>query len=590
MTLAVTVLATLGGTNAATAQGTTALRSGCRGPAGSIAIADNLLRNRYTLGVHRTVTLPGDPSWAENPLGDVNWLFNYHSLRFVLALTTAWSETGDRRYLDRASFLLSDWAHDNPRMGAPSTWAWNDHATAWRAVVYACAAEVLPRTTWLSDALVLHGTTLADPAFYRTDGGNHALNQDLGLLEIGCFLGRRDWMTTASGRLGSLVSRSVDTSGVTNEQSVYYEQYNYERYRYAETRLAECGQPVAAAFERVDLMPTFLAHATLPDGTYVPLGDTQTGHLAARIDGTVAEYAATGGASGPKPASTSRAYGAGFAFVRTGWGEVRPFADETMMSVGFGPPHLMRGPGSHGHDDGSAITLYAYGKSIIVDGGLYSYSPGAYRWWFVGRSAHNVVTVDGLQPAPASTWVRWKRSSATLFELMMTGHPYSGITADRRVTFSRSLGYAIVDDQLASASSRTFRQLWHLREGTAPVVTGSRAWTTAPRSNVMVVQVIAPTATRIVKGATSPIQGWVSYKYGTKVAAPVVESRRAGKTGRFLTLLVPFATTRPWVTVTNVSLRPTGYSLTVTINGRSERVVAGSTLSRITPISLPPAR
>lgn len=196
------------------------------------------------------------------------------------------------------------------------------------------------------------------------------------------------------------------------------------------------------------------------------------------------------------------------------------------------------------------------------------------------------MTVDGLQPAAASTWVRWKRSSATLFELMMTGQPYRGVSADRRVTFSRSLGYAIVDDRLASASSRTFRQLWHLREGTAPVVTGSRAWTTAPQSNVMIVQVIAPTATRIVKGATSPIQGWVSYKYGTKVAAPVVESRRAGRTGRFLTLLVPFATTRPWVTVTDVSLRPTGYSLTVTINGRSERVVAGSTLSRITPTSL----
>ena len=521
------------------------------------------------------MTLPANPTWAEDPLHQVNWLFNYHSLRFVWALTTAWAETGDQRYLDRASFLLHDWYRDNPRSSPPSIWSWNDHGTAWRAMVYVCAAEILPRATWLTRALALHGKTLADPAFYRVDG-NHALNQNIGLLELGCFLGRRDWMGTAARRLSSLISRSVDSAGATNEQSVFYEFYNYDRYRYAETRLAECGQPIGSAFARVDRMPTFLAHATLPDGTYVPLGDTQAGN-ASSIRGTPAEFAATLGASGPKPSSTSRVYGAGFAFARTGWGETRPYADETMLSVRFGPARIF-----HGHNDGSAVTLYAYGASVLLDSGMYSINPGPYRHYFIGRSAHNVVTVDHARSTPKATKVLWKRSSSTLFELLMSGHPYAGVAAERRVTFSRGLGYVIVDDRLGSTTSRTFHQLWHLREGSAPARSGARTWTTSDRSNVLMIQVIPPTSTRIVSGRTSPIQGWVSYHRDKRLAAPVVDSQRSGASARFLTVLVPFATTRPTVTLSHLRLWSGGYDVIVTIDGKSEHVFAARSTSRIT--------
>ena len=304
------------------------IRQECLGPANSVAVADNLLLNRYTLANFPTVTLPSNPTWTENPLKQVNWLFNYHSLRFVWALTTAWSQTGDQRYIDRAKFLLYDWQRDNPRIGSPSIWSWNDHATAWRAMVYVCAAEILPDYTWLMRTLRIHGETLASPSFYRAEG-NHALNQDIALLEVGNALGRSDWERLAASRVAKLVTNSVDTSGVTNEQSVFYQLYNYDRYNAARKRLRELHQPVGSGFARIDLMPGFLAHATYPDGRYVPLGDTEA-NKATAIPGTWAQFAATQGAAGPKPSTTTRLYGAGYAFARTGWGETRPFADETM--------------------------------------------------------------------------------------------------------------------------------------------------------------------------------------------------------------------------------------------------------------------
>ena len=555
------------------------IRQDCLGPANSVAVADDLLRNRYTLANFPTVTLPSNPTWKENPLKQVNWLFNYHSLRFVWALTTAWSQTGERRYLDRATFLLYDWQRDNPRVGAPSVWSWNDHATAWRAMVYVCAAEILPHSTWLMRTLRIHGETLADPSFYRAEG-NHALNQDIALLEVGNALGRSDWMRLAATRVSALVTNSVDASGVINEQSVYYQLYNYQRYNAARKRLQQLGQPIGSGFARIDLMPGFLAHATYPDGRYVPLGDTEMNRATA-IAGTWAQYAATQGASGPQPSTTSRLYGAGYAFVRTGWGEDRPFADETMLTMRFGP-----GRRFHGNDDGSSITLYGYGAPVILDSGMYTINPGPYRNYFVGRRAHNVVTVDGLSfDRTARTDVRWKRQSSTVFELAVKSKPYAGVTAERRVTFSRRMGYVLVDDRLSASATRTFRQLWHLRDGTSPVRSGTRTWTRADRSNVLVVQVIAPSAARIVTGSTDPIQGWVSYGRDEKAKAPVLESRRAGTKARFLTLLVPYATTRPNVTVSGVQLYTGAYALTVTINGRRERVQAGYTESKITPLS-----
>ena len=134
----------------------------------------------------------------------------------------AFEETADSRYIDRAAFLLRDWVEDNPRTAGRSVFSWNDHSTAWRAVVLVCAAELLPPEPWLDRALVLHGRTLADPAFYVRHG-NHALNQSVGLLEVGCRLGQDSWMDLAATRLDRLVRESVDAEGVTNEQAVFYQ-------------------------------------------------------------------------------------------------------------------------------------------------------------------------------------------------------------------------------------------------------------------------------------------------------------------------------------------------------------------------------
>ena len=268
-------------------------------PANAVRQADELMADSYDLGPHPAVTIAFPPTWSEDPLSDRNWRFRFHSLDWMLPLIEATSETGDGRYLDRALDLARTWLEANPREDPASDFSWNDHSTALRAQVLVCLAKAAPGREWLEDGLRLHGSTLEDPAFY-VDRGNHALNQAIGLLEVGCYLGRDGWKQLAQKRIDDLLVQSIDSQGVVNEQAIGYQLYNFERYTVARQVLRACGLPAPARFELVRRVPRFLGHATQPDGRYPLIGDTLD-TAAVVIPGTIAAFAASQGERGPKP-------------------------------------------------------------------------------------------------------------------------------------------------------------------------------------------------------------------------------------------------------------------------------------------------
>ncbi len=319
--------------------------------------------------------------------------------------------------------------------------AWDDHSTAWRAGVYACAVYVLGRPAWLRAALTRHGSALADPGFYVVVG-NHALNQDIGLLDVGLTLQRTDWIDLAVARLGRVIVTDVDPQGVNKEGAIFYQQYIYGRARVAEGRIHDAGKAIPATFARVDRMPAFLALAILPDGTYEALGDTDP-TKASVIPGTVAEYAATSGASGPRPATTFAQYGQGFAFGRTGWGETRPLIDEIAYTVRYGPAPSS----SHQHEDGGALTVYGFGTRLLVDPGRFTYQRDAWRAFFISRAAHNVLTVTGVAsrrsyPTSLASSIERDHAAVPPAHVHVSGHearPDRGLVAGRSGTSSSTI-------------------------------------------------------------------------------------------------------------------------------------------------------
>lgn len=540
--------------------------------------AEALLANRYIVGRHPEVTLPANPRWNENPLKSRSWEYGYHTLRFVLDLLSAGQRSGGEKYLERARFLLRDWVQDNPPGAGRSIFSWNDHATAWRAEVLVCAAEVLPREAWLDNALVVHGAKLATPAFYRGEG-NHALNQNVALLNIGCRLKRPAWTSLARRRLAALVVDSVDSQGVTNEQSVFYEFYNWRHYDRARQRLEDCGLTPPPELARIDKMPDFLANATLPNGEQVMLGDS--GRSAATpIPGTTAEFAATGGKSGKHPVNVFARYKAGYVFGRSGWGDERPFADESAYSVRFGP-----GLQWHGHADGGSVTLFALRTRLLEDPGIFTLNVDAWRRFAVGRSAHNVVTVDGrsFDASRPTTLVR-SSTGPSGDEVVVRSAGYAGVDATRRIVYSRGLGYLVVEDRLRARSWINTRQLWHLAENARPAVVGTSVGSKLATPHVRIIQLVATRKPQIVIGRRDPIQGWISYYTDHRTPAPTIEVRSGGTAVRYITLLAPTAKRDADVSVKDVRVTASGFSFLVTIDGHSERVTATGSTATVTPV------
>jgi len=544
-------------------------------PVEAKAEADRIMLRHLKLGTHADWMLPSNPTWREQPFNaDKNWLFNYHALRWLLPLLQTGTETGDATYTDRAVFLLKDWLATNPRTSSSTLMAWNDMTAGWRASVLACAVVDLGKPAWLVTGLTNHGKALADPNFYSYHG-NHALNQVIGLIDVACVLVNPTWKSLSASRVSALVLESVDSEGASNEQAIGYQLYNYDQYERARRHLTECGMAVPSAFARVAKMPDFLAYATDPDGTYVQLGDTDL-RAARSILGTIAEYAATAGASGPKTPTTIRRYAAGYLFARSGWGTARPFKDETYWTLRFGP-----GLALHGQHDGQSITLSAKGRRLLLDPGKYSYTPSAYKTFFESRTAHNVVVVDGLTYDGRKSTAIGSQTKTNMFYATTTNAGYAGVTNRRRVVWSRATDYLIVDDQLTSTVTRTFRQTWHLARGAAPTISGNRTDTHFTGGNLAIVQLVGRPTYRVIQGATSPVQGWLSEEYQVKYKAPVVQASLTTRAARFLTLLVPYSGARPAISGKVVSLTSTGYVVDVTIGSHVERVTVTATSAAI---------
>jgi len=544
--------------------------------------ADELLVDRYRFPPHRTTTLSWPLDWSADPFDDANWRFQLHALAWLAPLLERWVGSRDTMALDRTLAVARDWLAHNPRRDPPSRFSWEEHATALRASTMACLAGALPppRPGWLTAGLRLHGRVLADPDT-PVPAGNHALNQAIGLLDVACVLGRSDWADLAESRLIRLLPESVDRQGVSNEQSVGYQQYVLARWRVAQQHLAVCGRGPLPGAERLDRMVRLLAYATQPDGTYLALGDTYR-ELADPVAGSIAEFAATGGTSGPRPSQRVARFEAGYLLARTGWGETRPFADEILLGLRFGPGRFL-----HGHDDGGSLTLHGYGAPLLIDPGLAGYDRGPWRDWFRSREAHDTVTVDGHRSDPTRA-TRLVRQTATAqgLEAVLRDRSMPGVTHTRRVVFSLGTGIVVVDDRVRAAGSIIARQLWHLPSDADARRTRRAAWTRRDAGNVAVRQLIEPATISLVAGRSSPRQGWVSERWGQVKPAPVVESVAAGHRVRFLTLLVPSRAARPTIRIRALRVTRTGFSVVVEVGGRAERFRAtarGASVVLISP-------
>ncbi len=199
----------------------------------------------------------------------------------------------------------------------------------------------------------------------------------------------------------------------------------------------------------------------------------------------------------------------------------------------------------HGHADALSFDLYAYGRSLITDCGVYSYHLGEdWRRYFRGTSAHNTVVVDGKDQSILLEAGRvYRMAQATLhqwvsnerFDLVDGSHDGYCRLADpvihrRKILFVKPEYWIIVDLLTGRPGQHRLEQYFHLMPWAVPILDRETKAVRVECDGAAAITIVPARAesleAEVTAGATDPIQGWVSFFSGEKVAAPVIKYSR----------------------------------------------------------------
>ena len=379
----------------------------------------------------------GNINWRANPYDNPSWYMWMHSLRWLGQGIRA-AGAGDRKALARVTTIARDWVKDNPYDWKVDAGA--HEATMHRTNVLIClrlailsglkVTKLPPAYAWLDKTLLEHAK------FMRLNWGgvgNHGTDESIALLGVGCTFARADLKDLAQERLSEAITTAIDKQGATNEQATGYAQFNYGLWGRAAKALKDCGvNPGTAITTRREALAKFIAYATDSFGRLHQLGDSEMVKTTA-IPGTPFEYPATLGTKGTRPTQRVAIYKAGYVFGRTGWGETRPFTQESTYSIRFGPGRIL-----HGHNDHTSIVYNSHGRPILIDPGYTGYEKDKWQVYAKSSYAHNMLTTEEMNKHAPETKLDRSEINPTSEFYELSDEPAPGMTRRRGVLVLRT--------------------------------------------------------------------------------------------------------------------------------------------------------
>lgn len=160
----------------------------------------------------------------------------------------------------------------------------------------------------------------------------------------------------------------------------------------------------------------------------------------------------------------------GFVVFRSGWGkdDVWGFLD----AAPFGRAHQ--------HEDKLSFLLYANGRLLVPEGGIYAYDESEMRKYILSTRSHNTVRVDGCDQDRRRTY-KWHdediqrpagiASNIPDDDIEMAEGEYSegysgvedrSVVHKRKVYFLRRERVFVIIDRLTASEEHTYDVLWHV--------------------------------------------------------------------------------------------------------------------------------
>jgi hypothetical protein len=214
----------------------------------------------------------------------------------------------------------------------------------------------------------------------------------------------------------------------------------------------------------------------------------------------------------------------------------------------------------HQHRDKLHLSVTAFGKDLLVDGGRYthrdyfSFDPTIWRGYFRSTFSHNTILIDGNGQKMGALRAGAALEAGTDYVHTPEYDYASGSFDDGyenvegRVVHRRSVLYLrdrywVVLDQVETDRPRDLQVLWHYAPSCEVILEDQQAVSTnTDGPNLRIVPAGTPNwDPRIIKGQEKPyIQGWYSADYGEKVPNPtLVYSTSIDQSATFAWVLVP---------------------------------------------------
>lgn len=509
--------------------------------------------------------------WLNNPSSDIEWAIMLHKFYYAVGLGMAFQETADRSYAEKWQALTLSWITSVPLDFLPSD-------VMGRRVQNWVFAHYYFVNTSASDAIT--------PGFYQqflqsihqqvsylcehlTPARNHRTLELYTIFLVAVvfpeFKDADDWLAFAIRNLSDNIQTDILADGVHCELSTDYHHIVLRNFL-AVKRLAVLNK-IALPPEIDDGIQKallFSVYVHKPDGLIPSLSDGDTGSFLNLLTqgyefyGCEAmRYVATQGKQGTVPAYRSKSFPAsGYYILRSGWGEAASaYADERYLVFDCGD----LGAGNHGHLDLLSFELAAYGQSLIVDPGRYTYDESGETNWrvkFRGTEYHNTVLVDGKNQTRYEAHSRkFKiKGSAPGYDLkafvshhtgfdylhgVANSHEYP-VVHERKILFVKG-EYWIICDLLRAQTVHCYDLLFHLAATAQDKVShqfnADSLIVDAP--HLVMLQPLQPTVSLSLE------PGYVSPTYGVKQNAPVLRYSQSGVDCCFYTLIYPYKTQRP---------------------------------------------
>ena len=538
--------------------------------------AERILRNefRFNNELHQ---LPDPLDWKTNPSRDIEWLILLHKFYYTRDLGAAFEYTRDERFANKWVQLISSWIQEVPYGFIDS------HVTGRRLQQWLLAYHYFvptQRSAAITSKFILqflrsiHAQTRYLCEHLTTEGNHRTIELYAIFLVAVIFPELRDatwFLKFATQELLHNMEQDLLEDGVQRELSTDYHHTVLKNYLRVK-ELAVLNQiTLPPRFdELVEKALDFSMYVHKPDGAIPAVNDGDSNSYLSLLKkahsyypNNYRLYVVSKGKQGIPPPERHKAFPTSGYYVFRGSWVNDPYENGLYLLFDCGP----LGFGSHGHYDLLNFEMAAFGHSLIVDPGRFTYSEDSvdginWRRIFKGTAYHNTVLVDGKdqspyrkgQPVghePQPTVKTFAAADGFAFIHVQAVSPEYPVVHERIIMFALS-EYWIITDVLRANEAHHYDLHFHLapRALGQTTISMEESTTCVSSPNLIIAQPPSPDT------HTDLFEGFVSSQYGDKQAAPILRySKNATGPTCFHTVLYPFQATEPAITVQQLIIR-----------------------------------